>query len=51
MADSTSTQTDVANASIKNFLQGVNFPPTTQADRDKMKAAIEAFKQQIKKTY
>lgn len=50
MADSTSTQTDVANASIKNFLQGVNFPPTTKADRDKMKAAIEAFKQQIKKT-
>lgn len=39
-----------ANASIKNFLQNINFPPVTSADRDKMRAAIQSFKAQIKKT-
>jgi len=45
-----STQNNVADASIKNFLKGVKFPPTTVADREKMKAAIEAFKAEVKKT-
>lgn len=43
------TQSDVADASIKNFLKGVAFPPKTAEDRAKMKAAIEAFRSQIKK--
>jgi hypothetical protein len=37
-------------ASIKNFLKGVKFPPTTAEDRAKLKAAIEAYRAQIKKT-
>jgi hypothetical protein len=46
----TPIQTSVADASIKNFLKGTAFPPTTSADRAKMKAAIESFKAQVKKT-
>lgn len=46
----TAVQTTVADASIKNFLQGINWPPTTAGDRDKMKAAILAYKAKIKGT-
>ena len=46
----TPVQASVADASIKNFLKGAAFPPTTSADRAKMKAAIESFKSQVKKT-
>ena len=49
-AELTPAQTSVADGAIKNFLKGVKFPPTTQGDRDKMKAAIQAFRTQIKKT-
>lgn len=38
-----------ANNSIRNFLKGMTFPPVTAEDRAKMKAAIEAFKEQVKK--
>lgn len=43
-------QATEANESIKNFIKGINFPPTTAGDRDKMKAAIAAFKAQVQKT-
>ena len=46
----TPIQASVADASIKNFLKGAAFPPTTSADRAKMKAAIESFRAQVKKT-
>lgn len=46
----TPIQASVADASIKNFLKGGAFPPTTSADRAKMKAAIESFRAQVKKT-
>jgi len=46
----TPVQASVADASIKNFLKGAAFPPTTSADRAKMKAAIESFRAQVKKT-
>lgn len=48
--DLSTAQSNEANNSIKNFIQGLKLPPTTAGDRDKMKAAIEAFKDQIKKT-
>ena len=46
----TPIQSSVADASIKNFLKVGAFPPTTSADRAKMKAAIDSFRAQIKKT-
>lgn len=39
-----------ANSAIKNFLKSINFPPTTAEDSAKMRAAIVAFKEQVKKT-
>lgn len=47
---STPTQAVEANKSIQNFLKGTTWPPVTNADREKMKDAILAFKEEIKKT-
>lgn len=46
----TAGQSAEANDSIKNFTQSVSFPPVTNNDRNKMIAAINSYKQQIKKT-
>ena len=43
----TANQTADANAAIKNFIKGVTWPPVTNNDRIKMKAAIDAFKAQL----
>lgn len=39
-----------SNSSLRNFLKGLGWPPSSGQDRAKMRAAIEAFKAQIKKT-
>jgi hypothetical protein len=48
---SNATTTDIANAnaSIQNYIKGINWPPVTNNDRVKMAAAITAFKAQINK--
>lgn len=46
----TQTQSTNANNAMRNFIKSLGWPPTTNADREKMKAAIKVYKEKIQAT-